>query len=49
VLFFNFLDLSLTMVRYQTTMKELSEKIGKTESTVTVLVDKLVDYGCVVK
>lgn len=31
------------------TMKELAEKIHRTKPTVTVLVDKLVDYGYVAK
>ncbi len=31
------------------TMKELAEKIHRTNPTVTVLIDKLVDYGYVVK
>ena len=31
------------------TMKELAEKIHRTKPTVTVLIDKLVDYGYVTK
>jgi len=33
----------------QYSMKELAEKIGRTKPTVTVLVDKLVDFGYVVR
>lgn len=33
----------------KSTMKEIAEKIHRTKPTVTVLVDKLVDYGYVIK